>query len=138
MLRRFHMVAMAALICASAAASAAPDQSGFTYDKGEALDLGLAYAKPLAGTVNGSGVELDLSTPTVLARTFKGNRHLILISYESNRKDVSANVTLEQLPGHTPLAMVNWSLSNGCRNYQKELFESATGDTAYSDAPKCP
>ena len=138
MLRNVYMVAILAFVCASPAAGALPDQSGFSYDRRQAIDLGLGYATPLAQIAEKSGAKLDLGTPTVLARTFKGNRHLILISYGSNREDVSATVTLEQPSGSAKLAFVNWSFSNGCRDYQREMFENATSDTPYSDASKCP
>lgn len=138
--RKTLLLTVAAIICAaSASTQARPEQPGFTYDHQLAVDLGRAYgtalARAMASRLPG---KLDLNHPTVIARTFKGNRRLVQVSYRSTHSGVGAVVVLA-LCREGELTWADSAYWEGERMSPVEEFAQANSDTYYATAPdRCP
>lgn len=139
LVRHTSLLVAAALVCPAFSAQALPGQPGFTYDQQLAADLGRAYGAALSRAMTGKlPGALDLDHPTVLARTFKGNRRLIQVSYRSKQSGIGAVVVLA-LCQEGELTWVDSAYWEGERMSPVEAFAHADRDTYYAAAPdRCP
>jgi len=139
LVRKILLFACATLVCAASTTRASPEQPGFTYDHQLALDLGKAYGNALARAMAQKlPAKLELDHPTVIARTFKGNRRLVQVSYRSTKKGTGAVVVLA-LCREGELTWTDSAYWEGERMSPVGDFASADSDTYYAAAPdRCP
>jgi hypothetical protein len=136
--RKLLMTAGLAMFVTSVSAQAASNSSTFPYDGQLALDLGNAYAHSLAkGMAAKSKLTLSFSSPTVVARIFKGDRRLVQISYGSDRKDAGAFVVLELCKENGLLTVVDSAYFEEAKTSPVEEFSRSNPDTYYAAPSAC-
>lgn len=143
--RAFLLAVVAAIICAASASASTTlaqtllTQPGFTYDHQLAVDLGRAYGNEMARVMAASMPgRLDLDHPTVIARTFKGDRRLVQVSYRSSYSRGGAVVVLA-LCREGLLTWVDSTFWDGARTSRVKEFADADSNTIYAGNPdRCP
>lgn len=145
MVRGTFLLAVAAIVFAASTSASTPvaqklpTQPGFTYDHQLAVDLGRAYGNEMARVMAGSFPgRLDLDHPTVIARTFKGDRRLVQVSYRSSYSRSGAVVVLA-LCREGLLTWVDSTYWDGERTSRVKEFANADRNTIYAGNPdRCP